>query len=70
MAVNSQYGNYFRFNDRDQTLEINWDAINNIGDKETYEKVKELVGEAENIQSKMDEAEDSLRDVEKQIREL
>jgi len=65
MGVNSAYSRYFRFNDRDQTLEIDWDAINNIGDKETYDKVKELVSEAEKIQDKMDDAEDSVRDVEK-----
>ena len=70
MGVNSAYSRYFRFNDRDQTLEIDWDAINNIGDKETYDKVKELVSEAEKIQDKMDDAEDSVRDVEKQIRDL
>ena len=70
MGVNSAYSRYFRFNDRDQTLEIDWNAINNIGDKETYDKVKELVGEAEKIQDKMDDAEDSVRDVEKQIRDL
>ena len=70
MGINSEYSKYFRFNDRDQTLEIDWDAINNIGDKKTYDKVKELVSEAEKIQDKMDDAEDSVRDVEKQIREL
>ena len=70
MAANAQYGGYFRFNDQDQTLEINWDAINNIGDKETYEKVKDLVSEAEAIQKKMDESDDAVRDIEAQIRQL
>jgi deoxyadenosine/deoxycytidine kinase len=64
MAVNSGYSEYFRFNDQDQTLEIDWDAINNIGDKETYEKVKDLVSEAEAIQKKMDESDDAVRDIE------
>jgi deoxyadenosine/deoxycytidine kinase len=64
MAVNSGYGGYFSFNDQDQTLEIDWDAINNIGDKETYEKVKDLVSEAEAIQKKMDDSEDAVRDIE------
>jgi len=68
MAVNAGYGGYFRFNDQDQTLEIDWDAINNIGDKETYEKVKQLVSEAEAIQKKMDESENAIRSVETQIR--
>lgn len=70
MAANAAYGNYLRFNNKDQTLEINWDAINNIGDKETYEKVKDLVSEAEAIQKKMDESDDALRDIEAQIRHL
>jgi deoxyadenosine/deoxycytidine kinase len=64
MAANAGYGEYFRFNDKDQTLEINWDAINEIGDKETYEKVKDLVSEAEAIQKKMDESDDAVRDIE------
>jgi len=64
MAANAAYSNYLRFNNKDQTLEINWDAINNIGDKETYEKVKDLVSEAEAIQKKMDESDDALRDIE------
>ena len=70
MAANAAYSNYLRFNNKDQTLEINWDAINNIGDKETYEKVKDLVSEAEAIQKKMDESDDALRDIEAQIRHL
>lgn len=70
MATNAGYNQYFRFNDKDQTLEINWDAINNIGDKETYEKVKDLVSEAEAIQKKMDESDDAVRDIEAQIRQL
>ena len=70
MAANAGYNQYFRFNDKDQTLEINWDAINNIGDKETYEKVKDLVSEAEAIQKKMDESDDAVRDIEAQIRQL
>ena len=70
MAANAGYGEYFRFNDQDQTLEINWDAINNIGDKETYEKVKDLVSEAEAIQKKMDDSDDAVRDIEAQIRQL
>ena len=70
MAANAQYGGYFRFNDIDKTLEINWDAINAIGDKETYDKVKELVSQAEAIQKKMDDSEDAVRKVEQQIRAL
>lgn len=70
IAANAGYNQYFRFNDKDQTLEINWDAINNIGDKETYEKVKDLVSEAEAIQKKMDESDDAVRDIEAQIRQL
>jgi hypothetical protein len=64
MAANAQYGGYFRFNDIDKTLEIYWDAINAIGDKETYDKVKELVSQAEAIQKKMDDSEDAVRKVE------
>lgn len=70
MDANSQYGQYFRYNQNDQTLEIDWDAINQIGDKETYETVEKLVSEAEKIQDKMDTSQDAIRDINAQIHDL
>lgn len=70
MDANSQYGDYFRYNWNDQTLEIDWDAINEIGDKETYETVEKLVSEAEKIQDKMDSSQDAIRDINDQMHQL
>jgi hypothetical protein len=47
---------------------VHGNTADSVGDKETYEKVKQLVSEAEAIQKKMDESEDAIRSVETQIR--
>ena len=66
----SGYGNYVWWNDRDQTIEIDWDAIEAIQDKDTYDEVKDLISRVEKIQDEMDEAQDALWDIEGQIKEL
>ena len=66
----SGYGNYVSWNDKDQTIEIDWDAIEAIQDKDTYDEVKDLVSRVEKIQDEMDSAQDALWDIEGQIKEL
>lgn len=66
----SGYTNYIWWNNNDRTIEINWDKIEGIQNKDTYDKVSELVSKAEDIQSKIDTAEDALLDIEDQMKEL
>ena len=66
----SGLSNYVWWNDNDQTIEIDWDAIEAIQDKDTYDEVKDLVSRAEKIQDEMDAAQDALWDIEGQIKEL
>jgi len=66
----SGYGNYVQWNDRDQTIEIDWDAIEAIQDKDTYDEVTDLISKVEKIQDQMDTARDALWDIEGQIKEL
>lgn len=66
----SGYSNYVWWNDRDQTIEIDWDAIEAIQDKDTYDEVTDLISKVEKIQDQMDTARDTLWDIEGQIKEL
>ena len=66
----SGYTDYVWWNDNDRTIEINWDKIEAIQDKDTYDKVSELVNKAEDIQGKIDTAEDALLNIEDQMKEL
>ena len=66
----SGYTDYVWWNNNDRTIEINWDKIEAIQDKDTYDKVSELVSKAEDIQNKIDSAEDALLDIRGQMQEL
>ena len=50
--MQSGYTDYVWWNSKDRTIEIDWDKIENIKDKDTYDKVVELVNKAEDIQKK------------------
>jgi len=70
MDTTNQYDELLSYNWNDRTLEIDWDAIEALQDKEVYEEVADLVSQAEEIQGKMDDAEDSVMDIRNQIQEL
>ena len=70
MDTTNQFDNLLWYNWDDRTLEIDWDQIEAIQDKDTYDKVSDLVSEAESIQKKMDDADDSIMDIKNQIQEL
>lgn len=70
MDTTNEYDEYLWYNWEDRTLEVDWDAIEALQDKDTYDKIKELVSEAESIQKKMDDAEDAITDVQNQIQDL
>ena len=70
MDTTNDQDQYLWYNWQDRTLEIDWDAIDQIQDEEQYKHVKELVDEAEGIQDKIDDADDAIMDITNQIQEL
>ena len=70
MDTTNDQDQYLWYNWSDRTLEIDWDAIDQIVDGELYKHVKDLISEAEEIQGKMDDAEDAIQDIKNQIQEL
>ena len=64
------YGKYVQYNQKDQTLEINWDAIEKIKDKDTYDEVTDWLSRMEDVQGKIDDAESTIWDIKQQIKEL
>lgn len=63
----SQYGTY---NWSDNTVEINWAAIDKVTDTEKGERIEEYISKLEEIESQMDDAEDALDDIIDEIEEL
>jgi len=66
----SKYSDYVWYSYRDQTVTIDWEAIERLQDKDAYDEIVELISKAEQIQSQLDEAEDALWDIEGKIKEL
>ena len=64
------YGQYIQWNNQDQTLEIDWDAIEAIQDQDTYDQVTDWLDRMEEVQDQMDDATDAIWDIKKQIQEL
>jgi len=67
MDTTNDQDQYLWYNWEDRTLEIDWDAIDLITDKDLYDHVKDLISEAESIQDKMDDAEDAIIDINNSI---
>lgn len=63
----SQYGTY---NWSDNTVEINWNAIDKVTDTEKGERIEEYISKLEEIESQMDDAEDALDDIIDEIEDL
>ena len=70
MDTTNDQDQYLWYNWEDRTIEIDWDAIDQIVDQDLYKHVKELIDEAEEIQGKIDNADDSIMDITNQIQEL
>lgn len=64
------YGQYLQWNQNDQTLEIDWDKIEAINDKDRYDEVTEFISRMEEVQDQMDDAQDAILDIKAQIQEL
>ena len=61
---------YAWWNEADLTIEIDWDAINQIKDSEQGDLVKEYVKKLEDFQSKYDDMIENLEDIESTIQEI
>lgn len=70
MLSEAELGRYATFNWDDNTIEINWDAINKISDQQKGEAVEDYISKLEAIQEKMNEAEKSLLEIDGKIREI
>lgn len=70
LAKYVQYSQYGTYNSMDNTIEIDWDAIEAIQDEDYYKKVEDYVKGLEDIQDKLDDAEEALLDIDSQIQEM
>lgn len=70
MLTEAELGHYATYNWDDNTIEINWDAINKITDQQKGEAIEDYISKLEEIQEKMNEAEKSLLEIDGQIRDL
>lgn len=70
MLSEAELGRYATFNWDDNTVEINWDAVNQITDQQKGEAVEDYISKLEEIQEKMNEAERSLLEIDGKIREI
>ena len=61
---------YAWWNDTDQTIEIDWDAINKVKDSEQGDLIKEYVSKLEGFQSQYDEQIEALEDIETTLQEI
>lgn len=70
LRKNSKYSDYATYNWKDNTIEINWNKINAITDSEKGEKVDDYISGLEEAQSRIEDVEDTLIDIEQSIRDL
>ena len=67
---NKEYGNYAWWNDSDQTIEIDWDAVQKIEDKDTASAVKDYLSKLEDFQGKYDDMIEQLEEIESNVQEI
>ena len=67
---NASLGGYATYNWSDNTIEINWDAINKVTDADKGKEIEDYISGLENLQDSMDGAVDSLADIEKDLKEI
>ena len=79
---NYKQNKYVRYNENDNTVEIDWDAINKLTstkgksdkqiekDKETYDKIIDYINQMESAKQKRDNAEQRILEIQEQMREL
>ena len=67
---NASLGGYATYNWSDNTIEINWDAINRVTDADKGKEIEDYISGLEKLQDSMDGAVDSLADIEKDLKEI
>ena len=70
VAENEELSKYAWWNNEDLTIEINWDLVNGITDKDEGSKVKDYLSKLEDFQSKYDDMIENLEDIESTIQEI
>ena len=64
------YNQYAHYNWQDQTIEIDWDKINGVTDKDQGEKIEKYIDKLEEIQDQIQEAEDAIDKIYDDIQEI
>ena len=70
VAENEELQKYAWWNNEDLTIEIDWDLVNGITDKDEGSKVKDYLSKLEDFQSKYDDMIENLEDIESTIQEI
>ena len=70
VAENEELQKYAWWNNEDLTIEIDWDLVNGITDKEEGNKVKDYLSKLEDFQSKYDDMIENLEDIESTIQDI
>ena len=67
---NKELADFAWWNDEDLTIEIDWDLVNTIDDKDKGSEVKDYLSKLEDFQSKYDEQIEALEDIEDAVQEI
>ena len=70
VAANNQYEKYVWYNTSDKSVEIDWNEIEAIQDKEIYDAVKAFADEVEGVESKIEDTESAILDIEEEMHNL
>ena len=72
ISKNSKYKDYAWYNDKDNTVEINWGKIDKLAksNPDKYEDVSDYVKELEDILGEIEDVEDGIWEIEESVKEL
>lgn len=70
VAENEELSKYAWWNNEDLTIEIDWDLVQGITDKEEGGKVKDYLSKLEDFQSKYDEQIEALEEIEDTVQDI
>lgn len=70
VAENEELSKYAWWNNEDLTIEIDWDLVQGITDKEEGGKVKDYLSKLEDFQSKYDEQIEALEEIEDAVQDI
>ena len=72
LGSNSQYAQYASYNSSDNTIEIDWGALDKLAksNPDKYEEISDYINALEDIQDKIQDAEDALLDIADAVKEI